>query len=88
MAPPWPTAAHVQRGSLENTCEPPHRATPDCNVIKAPWLVNGGHGASLRHHNEGSARTGSARTGSAAQASFLPTRFRPQNREQVWTHPS
>eukprot|EP01047_Picozoa_sp_COSAG01_P001358 COSAG01_NODE_30_length_36127_cov_41.433234_32_plen_174_part_00 len=22
----------------------------DCNVIEAPWLVNGGHGASLRHH--------------------------------------
>jgi hypothetical protein len=21
-----------------------------CNVIEAPWLVNGGHGASLRHH--------------------------------------
>jgi hypothetical protein len=21
-------------------------------VIEAPWLVNGGHGASLRHHNE------------------------------------
>jgi hypothetical protein len=20
-----------------------------CNVIEAPWLVNGGHGASLRH---------------------------------------
>eukprot|EP01047_Picozoa_sp_COSAG01_P015519 COSAG01_NODE_778_length_13681_cov_15.265130_3_plen_97_part_00 len=22
-----------------------------CNIIEAPWLVNGGHGASLRHHN-------------------------------------
>jgi hypothetical protein len=22
-----------------------------CNVIEAPWLVNSGHGASLRHHN-------------------------------------
>jgi hypothetical protein len=21
-----------------------------CNMIEAPWLVNGGHGASLRHH--------------------------------------
>jgi hypothetical protein len=21
-----------------------------CNIIEAPWLVNGGHGASLRHH--------------------------------------
>jgi hypothetical protein len=24
---------------------------PHCNIIEAPWLVNGGHGASLRHHN-------------------------------------
>eukprot|EP01047_Picozoa_sp_COSAG01_P018673 COSAG01_NODE_1017_length_12107_cov_114.566372_4_plen_127_part_00 len=23
-----------------------------CNMIEAPWLVNGGHGASLRHHND------------------------------------
>jgi hypothetical protein len=22
------------------------------NVIEAPWLANGGHGASFRHHNE------------------------------------
>jgi hypothetical protein len=22
----------------------------DCNIIEAPWLVHGGHGASLRHH--------------------------------------
>jgi hypothetical protein len=22
----------------------------ECNIIEAPWLVNGGHGASLRHH--------------------------------------
>jgi hypothetical protein len=21
-----------------------------CDIIEAPWLVNGGHGASLRHH--------------------------------------
>jgi hypothetical protein len=21
-----------------------------CNMIEAPWLVNGGHGASVRHH--------------------------------------
>jgi hypothetical protein len=21
-----------------------------CNIIEAPWLVSGGHGASLRHH--------------------------------------
>jgi hypothetical protein len=26
----------------------PHR--PTTGVIEAPWLVNGGHGASLRHH--------------------------------------
>jgi hypothetical protein len=25
-------------------------STPYCNIIEAPWLVNGGHGASLRHH--------------------------------------
>jgi hypothetical protein len=25
--------------------------THDCNSIEAPWRVNGGHGASLRHHN-------------------------------------
>jgi hypothetical protein len=25
-----------------------------CNIIEAPWLVNGGHGASLRHHKVGS----------------------------------
>jgi hypothetical protein len=24
----------------------------DCNIIEAPWLVHGGHGASLRHHCE------------------------------------
>jgi hypothetical protein len=23
-----------------------------CNSVEAPWLVNGGHGASLRHHND------------------------------------
>eukprot|EP01047_Picozoa_sp_COSAG01_P030254 COSAG01_NODE_2105_length_8423_cov_6.483409_7_plen_105_part_00 len=25
-------------------------AAAHCNIIEAPWLVNGGHGASLRHH--------------------------------------
>eukprot|EP01047_Picozoa_sp_COSAG01_P010710 COSAG01_NODE_458_length_16743_cov_124.609208_17_plen_119_part_00 len=25
-----------------------------CNLIEAPWLVNGGHGASLRHHKQAS----------------------------------
>jgi hypothetical protein len=39
----------------------PHRWRPrlgltgvlalDSNIIEAPWLVNGGHGASFRHHN-------------------------------------
>jgi hypothetical protein len=28
----------------------------DCNVIEAPWLVNGGHGATLRHHSGTRAR--------------------------------
>jgi hypothetical protein len=23
-----------------------------CNIIEASWLVNGGHGASLRHHTD------------------------------------
>jgi hypothetical protein len=27
-----------------------HRRCHYCNVIEAPWLVNSGHGASLRHH--------------------------------------
>eukprot|EP01047_Picozoa_sp_COSAG01_P045620 COSAG01_NODE_4218_length_5229_cov_16.645419_7_plen_207_part_00 len=32
----------------------PHRCADHyCNVIEAPWLVNGGHGASLRHHTCG-----------------------------------
>jgi hypothetical protein len=26
--------------------------TEECNLIEAPCLVNGGHGASLRHHKE------------------------------------
>ena len=25
---------------------------PSCNIIEAPWSVNGGHGASLRHHKQ------------------------------------
>jgi hypothetical protein len=28
----------------------PHHERHHCNVIEAPWLVNGGHGASLRQH--------------------------------------
>jgi hypothetical protein len=27
-----------------------HTTVKYCNIIEAPWLVNGGHGASLRHH--------------------------------------
>jgi hypothetical protein len=27
-----------------------HEGTHYCNIIETPWLVNGGHGASLRHH--------------------------------------
>jgi tRNA U55 pseudouridine synthase TruB len=33
-----------------------------CSVIEAPWLVNGGHGASLRRHTSGAAPRRAART--------------------------
>jgi hypothetical protein len=29
---------------------PTQASCPYCHIIEAPWLVNGGHGASLRHH--------------------------------------
>jgi hypothetical protein len=30
-----------------------HRTgTHYCNIIEAPWLANGGHRASFRHHND------------------------------------
>ena len=32
-----------------------------CNLIEAPWLVNGGHGASLRHHNVAESQSHDAR---------------------------
>jgi hypothetical protein len=45
--------------------EPPPRCTSDLGlVIEAPWLVNGGHGASFRPHKED---TDNLRTGSAAE---------------------
>jgi hypothetical protein len=30
----------------------------DTSIIEAPWLVNGGHGASLRHHKDTSIGAG------------------------------
>ena len=40
--------ARHQLGPLETHAA--HTTVNYCNVIEAPWLVNGGHGASLRHH--------------------------------------
>jgi hypothetical protein len=44
--------ARPQGGSLTQTraSNYPLRVSDDCNIIEAPWLVNGGHGASLSHH--------------------------------------
>jgi hypothetical protein len=36
---------HSASPAVELPCVPHY-----CNIIEAPWLVNGGHGASLRHH--------------------------------------
>eukprot|EP01047_Picozoa_sp_COSAG01_P046896 COSAG01_NODE_4436_length_5025_cov_3.808161_3_plen_379_part_00 len=69
-APAWPGAPSTP------SWRPAPRPAPDaaapsrarspaarCNVIEAPWLANGGHGASLRHHN---AARGGSRLGPAA----------------------
>jgi hypothetical protein len=42
-----PCCLRIGIGSLR-PCMPP----PPCNITEASWLVNGGHGASLRHHEE------------------------------------
>jgi hypothetical protein len=34
------------------TCYTKCRIALNNDIIEAPWLVNGGHGASLRHHNQ------------------------------------
>eukprot|EP01047_Picozoa_sp_COSAG01_P066028 COSAG01_NODE_9034_length_2575_cov_3.615105_3_plen_311_part_00 len=47
--------------------------TPYCNIIEAPWLVNGGHGASLRHHKRHPRTVGGAFPGSSP----APSRTRP-----------
>jgi hypothetical protein len=41
------------------------------NMVGAPWLVNGGHGASLRHHNDprGGARVQACSRGNSQPAS-------------------
>jgi hypothetical protein len=36
----------------------PH--SEDEDVIEAPWLVDGGHGASLRHHKQTEGRSASS----------------------------
>jgi hypothetical protein len=46
------------------------RARPHyCHIIEAPWLLNGGHGASLRNHN-------ATHHGRAARAPPKPHRIR------------
>jgi hypothetical protein len=55
------TPAHLQHALRDGAGAAGHvgRAGPGgraarchyCNSFEAPWLVNGGHGASLRHHN-------------------------------------
>jgi hypothetical protein len=37
---------------LSRSSVPSSTCTPVSHAIEAPWLVNSGHGASLRHHNE------------------------------------
>eukprot|EP01049_Picozoa_sp_SAG25_P006678 SAG25_NODE_514_length_7279_cov_5.792758_2_plen_174_part_00 len=62
-----------RRGMQSLGREPDGAATPhSTRVIEAPWLVNGGHGASLRHHKV----TSLASVG--AIPSFRATRRRPQ----------
>eukprot|EP01047_Picozoa_sp_COSAG01_P008056 COSAG01_NODE_312_length_19063_cov_207.879825_19_plen_137_part_00 len=39
-----------ETGAIEARCIEA-RCSRYCNISEAPWLVNGGHGASLRHHN-------------------------------------
>eukprot|EP01047_Picozoa_sp_COSAG01_P007379 COSAG01_NODE_280_length_19520_cov_9.720406_13_plen_363_part_00 len=43
------------------------RVASSCDIIEAPWLVNGGHGASLRHHK------GPATAGAGGLLLLLPS---------------
>eukprot|EP01047_Picozoa_sp_COSAG01_P030250 COSAG01_NODE_2105_length_8423_cov_6.483409_3_plen_297_part_00 len=57
MSPRWRSAPSSCRTPARR-CAPCWRARllrRYCNVIEAPWLVNGGHGASLRPHKHHSA---------------------------------
>jgi hypothetical protein len=51
----------------------------NCNMIESPWLVNGGHGASLRHHKWLSlARTTGMPTALHTCAGDTPTAVKPR----------
>jgi hypothetical protein len=50
-------------------------SAPGC-IIEAPWLVNGGHGASLRHHKGISAEDAHRRAGAGAGPGDLGTACR------------
>jgi hypothetical protein len=63
---PTPKTADRASASPKAASAPP--SSHYCNMIEAPWLVNGGHGASLRHHNPGWDRQ-------AARAPYAPTLF-------------
>jgi hypothetical protein len=69
-----PIAARGQGGrrkdrvvELPGSVERGGAAVPS-NIIEAPWLVNGGHGASLRRHNE---RTHSSSPGAVSIINFV-----------------
>jgi hypothetical protein len=46
-----PRCARHGRGVNDAAWARTHPSAHYCNIIEAPWLVNGGHGASLRHNN-------------------------------------
>jgi hypothetical protein len=48
--PPGASSAHAGFCSLSRVSR--SSCPPILSVIEAPWLVNGGHGASFRHHTE------------------------------------
>jgi hypothetical protein len=60
IAPPPPSARPPRHRDACARSRPPRTRrrcrTPRAAYIEAPWLVNGGHGASLRHHNAQCAR--------------------------------
>eukprot|EP01047_Picozoa_sp_COSAG01_P010639 COSAG01_NODE_455_length_16792_cov_112.440424_7_plen_154_part_00 len=56
-----PARLRLRRRRRAGPCRLHHLPTSEnhryCNMIEAPWLVNGGHGASFRHHNGTCAET-------------------------------